>query len=247
MSANNYSADVACAIKDFLESDDWHFNFDEENGMFTFNLSISGKCKMLNYYIRVSTDGYVVYVVSPIGADSEDKKIMSEMSDFICRANYGLRRGNFELDMEDGEIRYKIFVDCDGEDYVPAYEIIKNSIHCPASMFQKYSEGMMSVLFCNMKAKDAVEMCEDDSMDRVRRMFANKKDDDEDSEELTRSRKEALSKLLEGLEDDEDYDEEYEDDDYDDITDAEFDELFGDDDDEDDDEYDKDDDSDDWI
>ena len=30
-----------------------------------------------------------------------------------CRANYGLlANGNFELDMDDGEIRYKVFIDC---------------------------------------------------------------------------------------------------------------------------------------
>jgi hypothetical protein len=38
-----------------------------------------------------------------------------EVSHFLTRANYGLAAGNFELDFDDGEIRYKTAVQVTGE------------------------------------------------------------------------------------------------------------------------------------
>lgn len=34
--------------------------------------------------------------------------------EYITGANYGLRNGNFEMDVEDGEIRYKVYVNVKG-------------------------------------------------------------------------------------------------------------------------------------
>lgn len=69
---------------------------------------------------------YVVYAVSPIKVDPKDSLMLQKMSEYICRANYGLNCGNFELDYNDGEIRYKCYVSCEG-DAVPTVEIIRES------------------------------------------------------------------------------------------------------------------------
>lgn len=69
---------------------------------------------------------------------------MAIMAEFICRANYGLKNGNFELDMRDGEIRYKSFVDCEG--LTPTTEMVRNSIHCPAAMFDRYGDGIVDII-----------------------------------------------------------------------------------------------------
>ena len=145
-------------IRDFLTEDDWHFNFDEENGCFMFNISIDGKLQHLRYVVYVKDDGYTVYAVSPINADKDDPSVMSRMADFICRANYGLRNGNFELDMRDGEIRYKIFIDCD--EILPNKNIVRNSIIIPSVMFERYSAGIIDVMFKDSSAEDAISKCE---------------------------------------------------------------------------------------
>ena len=105
MKEKNYSAEIANAIKSYLKEDDWHFSFDEETGLFRFGLSLSSKIKKINYIVDVKEDQYIVYAIAPIGADEEDKKMMATMAEFVCRANYGLKNGNFELDMRDGEVR----------------------------------------------------------------------------------------------------------------------------------------------
>ena len=86
-----YSKDIAHAINTYLKEDDWHFSFDEIRGVFKFGLSLKAKMKKINYFIYVKEDEYIVYAVSPLGADEEDEKMMAAMAEFVCRANYGLK------------------------------------------------------------------------------------------------------------------------------------------------------------
>ena len=158
MEQNAYSKAIATAISSFLREDDWHFQFDEEKGVFKFGLNLKTRLKKVNYTIRVQENNYSVYAISPINADEDDSDMMQKMAEFVCRANYGLRNGNFELDMRDGEIRYKCFVDC--EDSSPSFGVIRNSIYCPAGMFKMYSPGILAIIFGDATAKEAVDLCE---------------------------------------------------------------------------------------
>ena len=170
MKEKNYSETIANTIKSYLKEDDWHFSFDEETGLFRFGLSLSSKIKKINYIVDVKEDEYIVYAIAPIGADEEDKKMMANMAEFVCRANYGLKMGNFELDMRDGEIRFKCFVDCDG--ITPTDNMVRHSIHCPAAMFKRYGSGIVDIIFGNATAKEAFEKCEKATEDEMRSLLS---------------------------------------------------------------------------
>lgn len=150
-----------------MVNNDWHFSFDEKANVFKFGLCIKRKIKKINYLIRVHSDDYTVYAFSPIGADADDRDMMLKMAEFVCRANYGLRSGNFELDMRDGEIRYKTYVDCDG-DMTPSNAVVRGIIYCCASMFDRYAFGILDIIFGDATAKDAVEKCEKSPEDELR-------------------------------------------------------------------------------
>lgn len=185
-----YSKDIAHAINTYLKDDDWYFSFDELRGVFKFGLSLKGKMKKVNYLIDVKEDEYIVYAISPLGADEEDEKMMVTMAEFVCRANYGLKNGNFEFDMRDGEIRFKCFVDCEG--IAPTVEIIRNSIHCPAAMFEQYGDGIVGILFGNMSAKDAVSKCESSPIEELRAILGEDLDEDADMDTM-------IARLIESL------------------------------------------------
>lgn len=153
-----FSRDIADCIRDFLITDDWNFDFDDEKGLFRFGVNLSSKLKNVRYFVNVREDCYVVYAISPINADIDDKDVMREINEFINRANYGLRNGNFELDTRDGEIRYKIYVDCDN--LLPSRDVVKNSIVIPSVMFERYSPGLLDVMFRDSSAEDAIAKCE---------------------------------------------------------------------------------------
>lgn len=155
----NYSTELANAIRHLLTTEKYVFNFDDD-GFFNFSMRIDGNINTIHYFIYIHEKGYTVYAVSPINADKNDNRIMATMADFICRANYGLRNGNFELDMQDGEIRYKCFVDC--QNTIPNAEIIKTSIFCPAAMFERYGKGFVEIMFGHISALKAIKKCEED-------------------------------------------------------------------------------------
>lgn len=112
-----------------------------------------------------------MYAIAPLGADEDDSKMMASMAEFVCHANYGLKNGNFELDMRDGEIRFKSFVDCEG--ITPTLDMVRNSIHCPAAMFERYGDGIVGIIFGGMSAKEAVDRCEKGSEDEIRSMLSD--------------------------------------------------------------------------
>ncbi len=158
MAERAYSKAIASAIDGFLTGDDWHYTFDDEKGLFRFNLTLTKKIKKVSYIVDIKKDGFLVYAIPPLGAEEGDSNMMAQMAEFVCRANYALINGNFELDMRDGEIRYKTYVNCDGQ--LPTTEIIKDSIYCPAFMFEKYSAGITGIIFGDMTAKQAIDLCE---------------------------------------------------------------------------------------
>ncbi len=192
MKERMYSETIAQAINNYLTEDEWHFSFDEKRGLFKFGLSLKGKIKKINYIIDVKDDEYVVYAVSPLGADEDDKEMMAAMAEFVCRANYGLKNGNFELDMRDGEVRLKCFVDCEG--ITPSKDMVQNSIHCPAAMFKRYGSGIVDIIFGNATAKEAVERCEKATENEMRSLLSELLEGDGEGE-----LGEMLAKLAERL------------------------------------------------
>lgn len=158
MKKRNYSVNIARKITCYLLSEEWVFFFDEKAGIFRLVFSPKGKIKKINFYIDIREHCYVVYAVSPVGADSDDEKQMAAVEEFVCRANNGQPNGNFELNMLDGEIRYKYFVDCDGIDL--SDDMICKSIYYPMAMFECYGDGIINVIAGAATARKAVEYCE---------------------------------------------------------------------------------------
>lgn len=185
MKERMYNNEIANAIRSFLKKDDWHFSFDEQKGVFDFGLRIRSKIRKISYLVKVNGADFSVYATSPVNADSDDKEMMANMAEFICRANYGLKRGNFEFDFRDGEVRYKIHVPCD--DIIPSTEMIKDSIYCHAHMFDKYGDGILSIIFSNASVEDAIKQCEGIGDSGIERLIAQMMEEhpDDDVETLT--------------------------------------------------------------
>ena len=164
-----YSNELVNIVKKFLVDDEWHFSFNENTGVFDFGLRVRSKIQKINYVVDVHEDEIVVYGMCPIGADHTDSNMMAQMAEFVCRANYGLKNGCFELDFRDGEIRYRSFIDC--EEVMPSTEVIKNSIHCTAAMFKHYAPGIVEIIFSGCLAKEAIAKCEKSPEDELRSMI----------------------------------------------------------------------------
>lgn len=157
-----YNAKIAHAINRHLEDEEISLvAFDKSDGTFGFNLHSKGPIYSSQFIIRVREDDYSVFAFCPIRPDAGDPAVMAKMAEFVTRANYALKSGNFELDLNDGELRYKTYVDCEGQ-IPPSQSVIRASIGVPAAMMRRYGPGIANVIFKGMDPKIAVEECERD-------------------------------------------------------------------------------------
>lgn len=147
-----YSEKIANAMKDYLEHDNWNYDFNEERGVFQTGISID--CKVKKIKILIAVEEEMLQVIAPIGMNA-DKDRINDVAEYITRANYGVKVGKFELDCNDGEIRYQLAVDCAGG-MIPNEEILARSIRIPALMYQRYGDGLLEVMFGFSTPKDAV-------------------------------------------------------------------------------------------
>lgn len=160
MTTRTYSKEIANAIHHHLKDNTFKYQFDADRGVFNFLVGITGKAKTLIYHIYVSEHGFTANARFPLGPAASDEACMNTMARFLHRVNYSLRNGNFELDMNDGEINYKVHCSCRGL-VAPSDEMIAESITCPNAMFDKYESGIMGILFSGMSDQEAEALCED--------------------------------------------------------------------------------------
>ena len=155
---SSYSKEIADVIDTYLTDYDWKYSFDEDLGLFHFNLRIGGKIRNLQYIVAVREESFSVFAISPINADEDNLEEIAAMTEFICRANYQVRSGNFEFDVRDGEIRYKIYQNCCGG-AIPNEQIVSENIYVCAAMFEHYSQGIISIIYGGLDAKEAIDLC----------------------------------------------------------------------------------------
>jgi hypothetical protein len=80
------------------------------------------------------------------------------LTEYLTRANYGLWLGNFELDLRDGEIRYKTSLHlADGE---LTAEMLAALLRVNGDTLDRYLPGIMSMLWNDLSAEDALGLTE---------------------------------------------------------------------------------------
>ena len=92
------------------------------------------------------------YTVAPVKVPEE---VRSDVAEYLTRANYGLRIGNFELDYRDGEVRYKTSLDFEGAELLPP--LIRNTVYPSVNTMDRYMPGLMSVIYGGKTPFEAIE------------------------------------------------------------------------------------------
>ena len=79
------------------------------------------------------------------------------MAEFVSRVNYGLALGNFELDFDDGEVRFKTALDATDLADEVMDDHIRNLVYGNLLTVDHYHEGMVRVMETDV-APEAVAM-----------------------------------------------------------------------------------------
>jgi hypothetical protein len=122
----------------------------------TIRMAIEGDDGRWVAYARVlPSRKVVVYSVADIHVPEGRRPAMAEL---LTRANFGIVVGNFEMDYEDGEVRFKTSLDSGGEVFPAA--IFQHLLDANLAHMNKYLPGIMGVGFGDLAPAEAVRRCE---------------------------------------------------------------------------------------
>jgi hypothetical protein len=139
----------------FLDEDDWRYRALEEKTIIKFG--IQGETADFDCFVDIKLDRHlcILYVIAPNRVPSAKR---TQVAEFLTRANYGLILGCFELDMEDGEVRYRTSVQV--EDSEMSQAMIKTMIYASIATMEGYYRGLMSIIYGDTTVMEAIKMCE---------------------------------------------------------------------------------------
>ncbi|MGJ3238638.1 MAG: YbjN domain-containing protein [Anaerolineae bacterium] len=202
------------SLIEFFEEDGWEFQW--VAGISALSMGFSGRNgKWLCYaQARETEEQFAFYSVLAVNVPLNKRHKVAE---FITRVNYGMVIGNFEMDYEDGEVRYKTSIDVEGAEL--GASMIRQVVYANLIITDRYLPGIMRVIYSEetpVEILDSIELMneyEDDFMDDAFLVFDDESEDDEFDDDYDD-------------EFDPDFDIDYDDDDDDDFDDFDdFDEL----------------------
>ena len=117
--------------------------FSEVRGAQVLVSDLAGPLGTWKFYAQVvdEQDLILLYSVCPLRVPPERRP---EVSQFLTGANYGLAAGNFELDFEDGEIRYKTALHIQGDGLDGS--IVKRLVRSNGMAMETYLPGIGAVI-----------------------------------------------------------------------------------------------------
>lgn len=148
-------AGIFSRLIDFMEEEDWKYEILEGETVLRFNFK--GRSGRLLCYADVEeSKGWLIfYSYLPVNAPADK---MVAMAEFVTCANRGMRIGNFELDFEDGEIRYKTSIDIEGGEL--ASKMIHNLLQANLSTMDRYFSGIMEIIYTEKSPKELIQKIE---------------------------------------------------------------------------------------
>lgn len=138
-------------VAQFLDEDDWKYQRFDDAAL--IRTAFQGDNGNWNIVVQSKEDFEQVFIYSVWSNNVPADKRMA-VSEYLTRANYGMPIGCFEMDFQDGELRYRTSLDVEGGELSPV--MIKNLLYLNAYTFDKYLPGVNAVVFGGVSAEDAV-------------------------------------------------------------------------------------------
>ena len=143
------------AVAQFLTDDDWKFRKVEDQPVLTLGFKGENGSWRCFAQAKEEQERFIFYSAMESNVPPENRDAVAE---FITRANYGMIMGNFELDYNDGEVRYKTSIDIEGGELTS--QMIKSLIYVNVMMMDRYLPGIMSVIYAGTDPAEAVAKVE---------------------------------------------------------------------------------------
>lgn len=140
---------------DFFERDEWPFAQVRDQAI----LKMGYRTEKLAWtcYAQALEDDqqFVFYSITPIQTPPAKKAAAAE---YITRANFSLILGNFEMDWDSGEVRYKTSIDV--EDDRLSYELWRPVVYANLFVTERYLPGLLAVVHEDIPPRVAITRAE---------------------------------------------------------------------------------------
>lgn len=153
---------VIDAVRDFLDDSGYRYEYNAERQFLQLGFKIDCKLKNTHVIIDFTKLGFVVYTVPSLGVDKES---IPEMMKFLTMANYGLLNGNFELDVIDGEIRFKCWVGTWNIDNISG-AMVDEALSVALFMMERYGNGIAAIAMGFSDAETEMAKLQKDASDQ---------------------------------------------------------------------------------
>lgn len=142
-------------VKNFVEEDDWPHQQIEDRPILRTGFSSDAGQWACYAHVREEQEQFVFYSVFPFAIPAEKRPAITE---YITRANYGLLLGNFEMDLDDGDLRYKTSIDVEGAELTPA--LVRSLMYANVMTMSSYFPGLMNLLYSDISPTEAIAKAE---------------------------------------------------------------------------------------
>lgn len=150
-------SDMVETIKNFFFHDEWFYQeMDDRPVLQTSHYGENGRFSC-EAEIDQANDTFYFYSLFPINVPADRRLLMAE---FITRANFGQKIGNFEMDFEDGEVRYRTSIDVAGD--ILSRALVSNMIYQNVWTMDKYLPGLFEVIYGTGSPAEAIKKVEEE-------------------------------------------------------------------------------------
>ena len=141
----SYSTEIASQMVQYFEDDNAHYEFDEERGTLSANYSMGDDCAISSarLFALVHDNGFTIYM--KVRGINAKKKNFGNLALFLAYVNDGMRYGNFEFDLDDGEVVFKYSsIVPEGADL--DYDYFDHIVLLSLAMLDKYADGLIAMM-----------------------------------------------------------------------------------------------------
>lgn len=125
---------------DAIERRNWKFNKDEDELVVKFG--VSGDDLPMDFLIVVDAERQLIRLLSPMPYKmSEGKRLEGAVA--TCVASYGMVDGNFDYDLSDGEIVFRMTASF--RESIIGDGLFQYMISCSCAMVDKYNDQFLAI------------------------------------------------------------------------------------------------------
>lgn len=154
------AAEIRKAVENYFEAEGAKYTPFDERGVAHATYGVDVKFGHVEVFFHAYHDMLILHLIVPLKAGEDER---ANVGEFLHRANYGLKVGNFDFDFNDGEVSYRVAIYCGSDEFEPPrHEQIDAALTIGLMMIDKYGDGLVKVMFGLAEPLDAIDASESD-------------------------------------------------------------------------------------